>query len=202
MNLALVLCLIATVVPVFFRKIGTTPTWLSLQALALGWITLGQHHELDIHALVAGLEVLVLRAWLVPTVLRNTLRDHPHADHDVMPSNLFAWGVAIALIILALKFGANARTDTRALTLGVVAATAMMAFLVLSTNDAPAAQLIALLFMENALALFESLMPEHWPLPVHAAITGVYVLTVGIGSWLVRTQTITPDLPSTPLENG
>jgi hypothetical protein len=78
----------------------------------------------------------------------------------------------------------------------------MMAFLVLSTNDAPAAQLIALLFMENALALFESLMPEHWPLPVHAAITGVYVLTVGIGSWLVRTQTITPDLPSTPLENG
>jgi len=63
-----------------------------------------------------------------------------------------------------------------------------IAFLVLATNREPAAQLVALLFMENALALFESLMPDPWPLPVHVAISSVYVGTVAVGSWLIRGQ--------------
>jgi hydrogenase-4 membrane subunit HyfE len=184
--LPLIICLIATVIPVFFGKLSSTPTWLSLQALALGWITLNKHPELNAHVLGAGLEVLLLRAWLVPQLLRRTLRDDLAADHDVMPSNLFAWGAAVALIILAFQFGNGARADLRAMTLGVAAATVMVAFLVLATNREPVAQLVALLFMENALALFESLLPEPWPLPVHLAVSGVYVGTVVVGSWLIR----------------
>jgi hydrogenase-4 membrane subunit HyfE len=196
MTLPLILCLIATVVPVFFGKIGTAPTWLSLQALALGWITLNQHPTLSTHTVAAGLEVLVLRAWLVPHLLRRAMRAQ-HVDQlDLMPSNLFAWGVAISLIILAFKLGDGAHADVRALTLGVVAATAMIAFLVLATNLEPAAQLVALLFMENALALFETLMPEPWPLPVHLAVSCVYVLTVAVGSWLVKHPVVLNDLPS------
>jgi hydrogenase-4 membrane subunit HyfE len=87
---------------------------------------------------------------------------------------------------VAFQFGDGARADARALTLGVIAATVVIAFLVLSTNREPVAQLVALLFMENALALFESLMPEPWPIPVHLAISGVYVGTVSVGGWLVR----------------
>lgn len=185
MTLPLIVCLIATVIPVFFGQLASAPTWLSLQALALGWITLHQHPELDLHALAAGLEVLIIRAWLVPHLLRRLLHNHGHQQLDVMPSNLFAWGVAISLIILAFKFGGDAVTDARAMTLGVVAATVMIAFLVLATNDAPAAQLIGLLFMENALALFESLLPEPWPLPVHLGISGLYVATVLVGRWLI-----------------
>jgi hydrogenase-4 membrane subunit HyfE len=194
MSLALMACLIATVIPVFFGKLAVAPTWLSLQALALGWITLSEHHELDLHALAAGLEVLLVRAWLVPHLLRRCLRNQKAAELDVMPSNLFAWGVAVALIILAFKFGDGARADVRALTLGVVAATVMIAFLVLATNHDPAAQLVAVLFMENALALFETLMPAPWPLPVQLAISGVYVGTVAVGSWLVRGQSFISDL--------
>jgi hydrogenase-4 membrane subunit HyfE len=186
MTLALIACLIATVVPVFFGKLAVAPTWLSLQALALGWVTLSEHHELDMHALAAGLEVLLVRAWAVPHLLRRTLHDTAAAELDVMPSNLFAWGVTLALVILAFKFGEGARADVRALTLGVVAATVVIAFMVLATNAEPAAQLVAVLFMENALALFESLMPEPWPLPVHLGISAVYLGTVGIGGWLVR----------------
>jgi hydrogenase-4 membrane subunit HyfE len=185
MSLPLILCLVATVIPVFFGKIGAAPFWLSLQALALGWISLTRHAELDTHALVAGLEVLIVRAWLAPTLLRRALARSAAIRLDLMPSNLFAWGVAVSLIILAFKFGDGARADVRALTLGVVAATTMIAFLVLSTNHEPAAQLVALLFMENALALFESLLPEPWPLPVHLAVTALYVATVAVGSWLV-----------------
>jgi hypothetical protein len=62
-----------------------------------------------------------------------------------------------------------------------------VALLLLSANSAPPAQLVAVLFMENALALFESLLPEPWPLPVHAALSAIYLGTVGVGSWLIGT---------------
>jgi hydrogenase-4 membrane subunit HyfE len=197
-TLALIACLIATVIPVFFGKLTVTPTWLSLQALALGWITLNKHPELDFHALEAGLEVLIIRAWLVPHLLRRTLSSNKAAGHDVMPSNLFTWGVAVTLIILAFQFGDGARADVRALTLGVIAATVTIAFLLLATNREPVAQLVALLFMENALALFESLMPEPWPLPVHITISVVYIGTVAVGSWLIRAPQASSLLPVKP----
>lgn len=201
-TLALIACLLATVVPVFFGKLGVTPTWLSLQALALGWISLNKHHELDFHALEAGLEILLIRAALVPHLLRRTLQGRKAAEHDVMPSNLLTWGVAVTLIIFAFQFGDGARADVRALTLGVIAATVTIAFLLLATNREPVAQLVALLFMENALALFESLMPEPWPLPVHLAISSVYVGTVAVGSWLVHGSEVSSVLTTQPTENG
>ena len=185
MTLPLIFCLVATVIPVFFSKISSAPTWLSLQALALGWITLTHFETFSLHASLVGFEVLLVRAVLVPHLLRRALRKQPTARISLMPSNLFAWIIAIMLIILAFKFGDGARADARALTLGVVAATVVIAFLILSTNHEPKAQLVAVLFMENALALFETLMPEPWPLTVHLAISAVYVLTVGVGSWLV-----------------
>ena len=185
MTMSLIFCLIATVIPVFFSKISSAPTWLALQALALGWITLTNSDELSVHAVLVGLEVLLVRAVLVPHLLRRALRKQPDARISLMPSNLFAWIIAVMLIILAFKFGDGARADARALTLGVVAATVVIAFLILSTNHEPKAQLVAVLFMENALALFETLMPEPWPLTVHLAISAVYILTVWVGSWLV-----------------
>jgi hydrogenase-4 membrane subunit HyfE len=154
----------------------------------LGWITLNKHPELDFHVLEAGLEILIFRAWLVPHLLRRALDVGKAAELDVMPSNLFAWGAAVALILLAFQFGDGARADVRALTLGVIAATVAMSFLVLATNREPMAQLVALMFMENAMALFESLMPEPWPIPVHLMMSAVYVGTVVIGSGLIRGQ--------------
>ncbi len=185
-TLALIACLLATLIPVFFGKLATAPVWLSLQALALGWISLNQHPAPDLHVLTAGLEILIVRAWLVPHLLRRTLIGTPATELDVMPSNLFTWGIAVALIILAFQFGDGARADVRALTLGVIAATVIIAFLLLATNREPVAQLVALLFMENALALFESLMPQALPLPIHVAVSTVYIGTVAVGSWLIR----------------
>ena len=183
MTLPLIFCLIATVIPVFFSRISSAPTWLSLQALALGWITLND--EFSTHTLLLGAEILLVRAALVPQLLRRALKRQAQSRISLMPSNFFTWGIAVMLIILAFKFGDGARADVRALTLGVVAATTVIALLILSTNHEPKAQLIALLFMENALALFESLMPEPWPWPVHLTISVVYILTVTIGCHLL-----------------
>ena len=195
MTLTLMLCLLATLVPMFFSRVSAAPGWLSVQALALGWITLNQHPVLSPHAALAGVEVLLVRALLVPYLLRSAMAKQRNMRVSLMPSNLFAWGIAVALIIFAFKFGDGARADVRALTLGVVASTVVMAFLILATNQHKMAQLVALLFMENALALFETLMPEPWPLPVHLLISTVYALTVAMGAWLVRdTATQADDL--------
>ena len=191
MRLPLIAFLLAVVVPVFFSKIRSAPLWLLLQALALGWNTVA-HHGLDsAHALIALLELLLLRGAIAPLLLRRAIRQRAQTNQDLMPSNLFTWVVAGTLIVLAFRFGAPGMGDYQAVTLGVVGATVAVAFLLLSTNDAPPAQLVAVLFMENALALFESLFPEPWPLPVHGALSAIYLLTIFVGSWLIGT----PDAP-------
>jgi hydrogenase-4 membrane subunit HyfE len=185
MTLPLMLFFVAVLVPVFFSRMRSVPAWLALQALALGWNGVSQHAELSTHALAALAEVLIVRAALVPLLLRRAILARAEPNLDLMPSNLFSWAVAITLIVLAFEFAAPSMSDRQAITLGVVGATVVVALLLLATNAAPPAQLIALLFLENGLALFESLFPEPWPLPVHAALSGIYVLTVGVGSWLI-----------------
>ncbi|VTU46148.1 hypothetical protein [Variovorax sp. PBL-E5] len=187
MTLPLVVFLVAAVIPVFLGKIRSAPVWLAVQAMALGWDGIAHHRELSFHALVALFEVILARGTIAPLLLRQAIRRRAEPNLDLMPSNLFAWAIAIALIVLAFEFGAPAMSDQHALTLGVVGATVAVALLVLSTNNSPPAQLVSVLFMENALALFESLLPEPWPLPVHAALSAIYLLTVGVGGWLVGT---------------
>jgi hydrogenase-4 membrane subunit HyfE len=187
MTLPLVAFLVTAVVPVFFGKIRSAPLWLAVQGLALGWNGIVQHSELSSHTVAALLEVLIVRASIAPALLRRAIRLRAETNLDLMPSNLFAWTIAIGLIVLAFQFGAPAMADQQALTLGVVGATVAVALLLLSTNNSPPAQLVAVLFMENALTLFESLLPEPWTLPVHGALSVIYLATVGVGGWLIGT---------------
>jgi hydrogenase-4 membrane subunit HyfE len=192
MTLPLIAFLVAAVVPVFFGKIRSAPLWLAVQALALGWNGIAHHAELSSHSVVALLEVLLVRVAVAPALLRRAIRLRAEPNLDLMPSNLFAWTIAIALIVLAFQFGAPAMTDQQALTLGTVGATVAVALLLLSTNNSPPAQLVAVLFMENALALFESLLTEPWPLPIHGALGVIYLATVGVGGWLIGAPETTP----------
>ena len=185
MTLALALFLLAVVVPVFFGKIRSAPSWLLLQALALAWASLVQHAQVSVHAVAAFAEVMLVRALLAPWLLRRAIRGRGEPNLDLMPSNLFAWAVAIALIVLAFEFGAPAADDRHAMTLGAVAATVAVAMLLLSTNGSSPTQLVAVLYMENALGLFETLLPEPWPLPVHVALGLIYLGTAGVGCWLI-----------------
>lgn len=196
-TLILTALFLAVCVPVFFGKLRVAPQWLSLQALALGWLVLAAGGAL--HALATGLEILALRGMLVPWMLRAHLKRHERVAHvDLMPSNLFAWGIAIALIVVAFRFGDGAGSDARALTLGVVACVLTIAYLILATNQEPFAQLVAVLYMENAVLLFETLLPHPWPLPIHLLLAVVYVGTAALGLWLQQEPLITAAQEDTP----
>ena len=187
MRLSLILFLLAAVIPVFFGKIRSAPVWLCLQAVALAWNGVAHSNGLSGHALVALLDVIVVRALVAPLLLRRAIHLRGDPNQDLMPPNLFTWVIGVTLIVLAFEFGGAAMTDVGALALGVVGAMVAIALLLLSTNDALPAQLVAVLFMENGIAVFESLLPEPWPLPVHGALTLVYLIIVGVGSWLIGT---------------
>ena len=186
MTLPLIAFLVAAIIPIFFGKIRSAPFWLTLQAAALAWNT-ALHGELSVHTAVALIEVLAVRALVAPRLLQRAIRQRGEPNLDLMPSNLFTWAIAIALVVLAFEFAAPAMSDRQALTLGVVGATVAVSLLLLASNDSLPAQLVAVLFMENAIALFESLLSEPWPLPVHGALSTIYLLTVGIGGWLIAT---------------
>ena len=184
MTLPLIAFLVATIIPIFFGEVRSAPFWLTAQAAALAW-NVAQRGDPSLHTAFALIEVLVVRALIAPQLLRRAIRQRGEPKLDLMPSNLFTWAVAIVLVVLAFEFAAPAMSDQQALTLGVVGATVAVSLLLLSTNDSPPAQLVAVLFMENGLALFESLLPEPWPLPVHGALSAIYLLTVCVGSWLI-----------------
>jgi hydrogenase-4 membrane subunit HyfE len=184
MTLPLIAFLVAAIIPVFFGKIGSAPVWLAAQAATLGWNVV-QQEDVSSHSFVALAEVLIVRAAIAPRLLRQAIRRRGEPNLDLMPSNLFAWAIAIALVVFAFEFAAPAIGDRQALTLGVVGATVAVSLLLLATNNSPPAQLVAVLFMENALALFESLLPEPWPMPVHGALSLIYLVTVGVGTWLI-----------------
>lgn len=185
MSIALAVFLLAVIVPVFFGRTRSAPVWLAIQAAALGWAGMLQHAHVSVHALGALGEILIVRATLAPWLLRRAMHRRGEPEGGLMPSNLFAWAIAVALIVLAFQFGAPAADDRHAMTLGAVAATVAVALLILSSNASPAAQLVAVLYMENALGLFETLLPQPWPLPVHLALGLIYLGTVGVGSWLI-----------------
>lgn len=197
MKLALVLFMAAAVLPAFFGRIQAAPFWLALQALALGWLSLNAHHSsggpLTWHAVAAGAEVLLVRGLITPRWLRSAIQRRAEPNTELMPSNLFTWGLATALLLLAFEFGAPtvdslpAATagQLQALTLGIIASAVAMALLLLATHSAPPVQLVALLYLENAIALFETLQTQPWPLAVHVALSSIYVLTAGVGAWLI-----------------
>lgn len=203
MRLPLMLFLLAALAPVFFGKVRAAPLWLVLQALALAWIGAIHHAEWSPHTLIGVLEVVLVRGVLAPWLLLRAIRLRAEPDADLMPSNLFTWAIGTALIVLAFDFGGAAMADAPALALGVVGAMVAMVLLILSTNGSPAAQLVAVLFMENAIAVFESMLPAPWPLPVHLMLTGVYLLTVGVGSWLIgRPEILAPQGHPLPPAHG
>lgn len=195
------LFLLAVLIPVFFASPRSTPVWLTLQALALSWNAAALHGVHSEHAGISLAEILAIRGALVPWLLhRSNVWNAESVDH-LLPSNLFSWILGIALALLAYQFAAGAVPGEAALPLGAASTTLVLALLVLSSNAAGAAQVFALLLLENAALLFESTLTEPWSLWVHGALTSIYVLTVVAATRLVRhhREGADLDLPSKAL---
>jgi hydrogenase-4 membrane subunit HyfE len=176
---ALPLFVVLVIVALLFASPRTAPLWLGMQAVALAWSVVATHGVHSTHAQLAVAELLLVRGLLAPWLLHRATRDE-QVDH-LLPSNLFAWMLAIGLLVLASQFARAGSLGGGAVAMVGVATSVLLALLLLSLNETGAAQLFALLLMENAALLFESTLPEPWSPWVHAVLTSTYVVTVWVG---------------------
>lgn len=185
MMAATILFMCLTVIPAFLGRLGSAPTWLAAQGLVLGWIGLLHEGQPGLHAILVGLEAVLIRGVLAPWLLRRSFHRSAGQNLELLPSNLFTWAIGIALVALAAQFGSRNGVDPHSLVVGAVGIAIVVALLLLATSQSDHVQLVALLFFENAIALYETQLPEPWPLPVHIGLSAIYVLTVFTAAWLI-----------------
>ena len=111
---------------------------------------------------------------------------------DVIPANLLSWTLAGVLVLLSFRFAEAIQPGGGVATTHVAVACAalLLAFQILGTGDSLYGQVVGVLRLENAIALFELSSGHGLPLPLQLGATGVLVITVVLfGRFLERLGT-------------
>jgi hydrogenase-4 component E len=177
----LVAFLVVALGPLFIATWRTSLLGMGLQGLLMtamlaqrGW------HPTPAAALLL-LDLLVLRTWFVPRHLYVILgRQSRPRRNDPIPANMLSWTLAATLVIVAFHFAALVVPEGGVAATHVAVATAalLLALLVLGTENATLSQVVGVLRLENAVALFELSSEHGLPLPVQAGLTATLLVTV------------------------
>ena len=146
-------------VPLFVASWRLSLFGLAVQGLLMAAI----RHQIDpsldsLRAWVTMFDLIVVRGLGAPVVLYAVLRAHRTSGrHDVIPPNLMSWTLAIVLVLVAFRFAdmlVPIAGDPRSFVAGSTAAL-LLGLLVLATQTGPFSQMVGVLRIENAIALFE-----------------------------------------------
>jgi hydrogenase-4 component E len=150
-------------VPLFVASWRLSLLALTGQSLIMGWISYRLDPSPDLfhssaQAWLALFDLVLVRGLGAPLALYSVLRArHAPARNDVLPPNLMAWTLAIALVLLSFRFAERmvpAETDEQTF-VAVATAALLLGVLVLATQTGPFSQMVGVLRIENAIALFE-----------------------------------------------
>jgi hydrogenase-4 component E len=145
-------------VPLFMSTWRASLLGLSCQGLLMAWVAYRLNPELQsVSDFLTLADLALLRGVIAPWLLYRVLRSHNASPrNDVIPPNLLSWTVALAFTLLAFRFtrGLVPEGDERTL-VSVAAAGVLLGFLVLATQSGPFSQIVGVLRIENAIALFE-----------------------------------------------
>lgn len=181
MTYLLVTFLVVLVGPLLLATWRTSLVGLGLQGVLLTAIALQRGWEPSAAGILLLADLLVLRSYVVPRYLYGILRrqETPRRT-DVIPANLFSWTLAGALVLVSFRFADAIQPGTGAATTHLAVATSalLLAFQILGTGDSLYGQVVGVLRMENAIALFELAGEHTLPLPLQLGVTGVLVATV------------------------
>ena len=168
---------------------------LSLFALAAqGLLMASLAYQLDPAMSSAGSWIgmfdLVIVRWIgAPLALYVVLRaQRATPRNDVIPPNLMSWTLAIALVLVAFRFAdmlVPVEGDDHSFVAGATAGI-LLGLLVLATQTGPFSQMVGVLRLENAIALFELGSHGH-ELAIQIAQTVLLVITVLMFQWYLRT---------------
>ncbi len=193
MTYLLVAFLIVLIAPLFVATWRTSLVGLGLQ----GWLMFAMALERGWHPSAGGVlllaDLLLLRGYVVPRYLYGIMLRHQTPRRtDVIPANLLSWTLAGVLVLLSVRFanavqpgGGEAVTHV-----AVACAALLLAFQILGTGDSLYGQVVGVLRLENAIALFELGGGHGLPLTLQLGVTAVLVITLLLfGRFLERLGT-------------
>lgn len=205
-------------VPLFVASWRLSLLALAGQGLIMSWIGFqldpGLHHA-DTWLSLADL--LLLRALGAPLVLYLVLRArHALPRADVQPPSLMSWTVAVAAVLISFRFAElmvpayEPSADQTQTFVAAATASLLLGFSLLATQTGPFSQMVGVLRIENAIALFElglaaqptrvgldgellELGARHGqPLALSAAQTAMLVLTLLLFRWYLANLPVPP----------
>ncbi len=184
----LIAFVITLLVPLFVGTWRTSLLGLSVQGALMAAIAIHHHGvHLSVRSGITLFDLVVLRGFGLPLALYFVLRARgASARNDVIAPNLFSWAMALALIVFAFRAAdVLVPADGDEQTLVAVAASALLlGMVVLSTGRGPTSQIIGLMRIENAVALFElGGNPDHESIGIRLGQTAVLLVSIGFYRW-------------------
>ncbi len=191
MNPLLIGFVAVLLLPLFVASWRLSLFGLAGQGLLMAWIS----YQLDpsfqtADAWVGMFDVLLIRGIGAPLALYAVLRSQrAPARADLLSPNLMSWTLAIVLVLFAFRFAdllvpvdGEEHSFVAVATAGV-----LLGLLLLATQTGPFSQMVGVLRIENAIALFELGASSHQDLGMRIAQTLLLVATVLLFRWYLRT---------------
>lgn len=191
MNFLLLGYLIVVVVPLLAASWRVSLLGLALQGLLLGWIALRSHHGLSPLSGIVLADCVILRGLVAPKILHRILTTHnTPRRNDVIPANLFSWVLVAGIVLASFRFATELSEvqPSNPLHLATVTAALLLALLVLSSQTSMFSQMVGLLRLENAVALFELLPASHESVLVQLGLSLVFLLTALLFGRFLRAE--------------
>ncbi|MBL0276242.1 MAG: hypothetical protein IPQ24_09100 [Anaeromyxobacter sp.] len=202
MTYLLLTFLVVLVTPLLTASWRLSLVGLGLQGLLMAAMVAQRGWTPSAGGVLLLLDLLLLRTWFVPRHLFAIMhRLGGPQRRDVIPANLLSWTMAGALVLVAFRFSAllHPAPGAAATHVAVAASGLLLGLLVLGTQSSTFGQIIGVLRVEYAIALFE-LAGDHQPeLPIQLGVAVVLLLSVlTLGGFLRRLGAAGPDQPPAP----
>jgi hydrogenase-4 component E len=183
----LIAFVIVLLLPLFMANWRASLSGLAIQGFLLFFLaSRSRGVELSLDGALTTLDLLVLRGVVAPALLWKVLADRNTPErNDMLPPNLLAWAGALAVLLLGFRVGdalVPAEGEMQML-VGVVACAALLGFLVLATQVGPLSQMVGVLRIENAIALFEVGATHESSVGLRLALIVTYATSVALLRW-------------------
>jgi hydrogenase-4 component E len=164
---------------------------LAMQGVLMAAIVVRHGAYLSLDSALALFDLVALRTIAAPLLVYQVLRaQNAPPRNDVIAPNLISWGLALGLVVVAFRMADTlvpAEGDEQAL-VAIASSSFVLGMFVLSTGRGTVSQIIGLLRVENAIALFElGGDPHHEALGIRVGQTVLMLVSIAFcRGYLVR----------------
>jgi hydrogenase-4 component E len=197
MTYLLIAFLVVLITPLLTASWRLSLIGLGLQGLLMAAMVAQRGWTPSFSGIVLLVDLLVLRTWFVPRHLFAIMRDlGGPGRRDVIPANLLSWTLAGALVLIGFRFAALVHPEAGVASTHVAVATSglLLGMLILGTQSSTFGQIVGVLRVEYAIALFELGAAGEPELPIQLGVGAILLLSVlTLGSFLRRLGATGPD---------